>query len=131
MNKEGRKLIEFIEERGWSILNGSIKGDENGDITYLGGRGETIIDYVLGEWKMKERVEKLKVAEMIDSDHYMVVWIRVKVVWIRGKWRKERKREGERRVRKRGVWNEEGRREFSRRIGDVRDVGEKHSRRNR
>jgi hypothetical protein len=30
-NKEERKLLEFIEERGWGILNGSTKGMKKGN----------------------------------------------------------------------------------------------------
>lgn len=28
INREGRKLLEFIAERGWTIINGGMKGDE-------------------------------------------------------------------------------------------------------
>jgi len=31
MNKEGRVLVEFLEERGWGILNGCTVGDEEGN----------------------------------------------------------------------------------------------------
>lgn len=31
INKEGRRLIQVIEERGWQIFNGNIKGDEKGE----------------------------------------------------------------------------------------------------
>lgn len=41
VNGEKRRLIECIEKWGWSILNESVKGDEEGDYTYTGGRGET------------------------------------------------------------------------------------------
>lgn len=41
---KGRKLIEFLEERGWFIFNGSIEGDEEGELTYTGGRGKTVIE---------------------------------------------------------------------------------------
>jgi len=43
-NREGKKLIGTIEERGWGILNHSIKGDEKGEFTYLRGRERTVID---------------------------------------------------------------------------------------
>jgi len=46
-NKEGKKLISFLEERGWGILNGCKKGDEEGEYTFIGGKGCTIIDYIL------------------------------------------------------------------------------------
>ncbi|XP_070170412.1 golgin subfamily A member 6-like protein 22 [Polyergus mexicanus] len=30
-NREGRRLVEMLEETGWSIVNGNIKGDEKGE----------------------------------------------------------------------------------------------------
>lgn len=30
-NKEGRELIRGIEEVGWGMFNGSVKGDEEGE----------------------------------------------------------------------------------------------------
>lgn len=44
VNREGKRLIGFLEGRGWMILNGCIKGDEEGEFTYTGGRGNTVID---------------------------------------------------------------------------------------
>lgn len=32
VNKEGKRLVDFIEGRGWMILNGTIKGDEGENI---------------------------------------------------------------------------------------------------
>lgn len=40
MNGEGRKLVAFVEEKEWSLFNGNIKGDENGEFTFTGGEGE-------------------------------------------------------------------------------------------
>lgn len=55
MNREEKKLIEFIQGKGWVILNGNTKGDEEGKFMHTGGKGETVIDYILGdkeeEWK--------------------------------------------------------------------------------
>lgn len=31
-------LVEFLEERGWGIFNGSIKGVERGEYTFTEGR---------------------------------------------------------------------------------------------
>jgi len=28
INREGKRLVEYIKERGWVILNGGVKGDE-------------------------------------------------------------------------------------------------------
>jgi hypothetical protein len=32
-----------FEERGWSIWNGNIIGDEEGEFTFTGGKGSTVI----------------------------------------------------------------------------------------
>ncbi|KAH0817747.1 hypothetical protein GEV33_005045 [Tenebrio molitor] len=46
-NAEGKRLIEWIEENGWEVLNGNKQGDEEGEMTYVGSRGETDIDYAI------------------------------------------------------------------------------------
>lgn len=46
INREGKRLLSGIEERGWGIINGS-KGDK-GEWTYVGENGESVIDYVIG-----------------------------------------------------------------------------------
>lgn len=38
MNKEDRRLIEFIEEGGWMVFNGKVRGDEEGEFTFTGGK---------------------------------------------------------------------------------------------
>ncbi|KAL6265666.1 hypothetical protein P5V15_002463 [Pogonomyrmex californicus] len=43
LNIEGKK---FLEERGWDILNGNIIGKR--EFTYIGARGNSVIDYTLG-----------------------------------------------------------------------------------
>ncbi|KAJ3664923.1 hypothetical protein Zmor_000456 [Zophobas morio] len=44
-NKEENILWQIIEEIAWEILNGNKEGDEEGEWTYVGARGESIIDY--------------------------------------------------------------------------------------
>lgn len=39
INRDRKRLIEFIEERGWSVFNGRVKGDEEEEYTFTGGRG--------------------------------------------------------------------------------------------
>lgn len=72
INGEGRKL-EYIEKRGWTILNGNVKRNEEEEFTYTRGKGETIIDYVLGEEKIRDKVERLEVGERVDSDYHPLV----------------------------------------------------------
>jgi len=78
INKEGRILVKGIRERGWFILNGETKGDEDRNWTYTGGRGESVIDYILGEEEGREEIERLEVGDKVDSDHHPVV------VWMKG-----------------------------------------------
>lgn len=118
VNKEGKRLIDFIEGRGWIILNGTIKGDEEGEYTYKGGRGETVIDYILGDEEVAKRLEKIEVGERIDSDHHLVTaWIRVRV-------RRNRVRENNYETMRRGEWDEKGKEEFRKKVG-ILEVGER------
>lgn len=108
LNDEGRKLLQAIEEKEWVILNGSIRGDEEGEYTYTGERGETVIDYALGGREIVEEIEKLEIGEKVDSDHHPVI------VWIKGRVRKERVIKERRKIKKRGRWDVEGREKIQR-----------------
>lgn len=67
INCEGRRLINEIEGRGWTILNGS-KG-ENGEWTYVGENGASVFDYIICNQEAMEEIERLKVGSRTDSDH--------------------------------------------------------------
>jgi len=41
MNRKGKLLVDFLEERKWGILNGSKEGDEQGEYTFTGGAGNS------------------------------------------------------------------------------------------
>jgi len=73
INREGRILVDFLEERGWGIMNGSTRGDKQGEYTFSGGTGNTVIDYVMGNEEVRDRVRSLRVEDKIDSDHHPVV----------------------------------------------------------
>lgn len=70
MNEEGRKLVAFVEEKGWSLFNGNIKGDENGEFIFIGGKGNTVIDYVMRSEEVRERLAKMRVEDKMESDHH-------------------------------------------------------------
>lgn len=53
INKE--RLVGFLEERGWCIYNRIIRGDE-AEFTFTGGRGNSVIDYIMGNEEVKESV---------------------------------------------------------------------------
>jgi exonuclease III len=71
-NAEERKLIERIEENGWEVLNRNKQRDEEGGWTYVGSRGETVIDYGIVNEEAWERVEELRIEERAESDHLEV-----------------------------------------------------------
>lgn len=66
INGEGRRLVEFINERGWVIFNGGVEGDMEGVWTYTGERGNSIIDYALGNEDSREKVERLEIGENVQ-----------------------------------------------------------------
>jgi hypothetical protein len=39
-NAEGKRLMEWIEENGWEVLNGNKQEDEEGEWTYIDSRGK-------------------------------------------------------------------------------------------
>lgn len=57
-NRVGLRLCKFVKKMGWSILNGNVEGDEEGEWTYTGGRGNSMIDYVLGNEETRIKVER-------------------------------------------------------------------------
>lgn len=99
MNREGKELVEFIEDKGLSIFNESIKGDEEGEFTFTEGKENTVIDLVIDDREVKQRVELvwMVIGDRIDSDHHPVK------VWIKGKGEKETRGERERDVEQRRV----------------------------
>lgn len=55
-----------MDERRWLVANGNICGDEEGEFTHHGPRGDLVVGYVLaneeaveelGEFRLEERVE--------------------------------------------------------------------------
>jgi hypothetical protein len=68
-NAEGKKLMEWIDENGWEALTGNKQGDEEREWTYVGSRGETVIEYTIVNEEGWERVEKFTIGERVETDH--------------------------------------------------------------
>lgn len=69
-------MLRWIGEEGWGIMNGAKEEDKEGEVTFTGGRGETVIDYVIGDRTAWENIERLKVGDEVESDHQSVaVWM--------------------------------------------------------
>jgi len=94
----------LVEENGWSIYNGCMKEDEDGEFTFTGGRENSTIDYAIGREETREKIKSLEIGDRIESDHHPVE------LSMKGRTKKRRKR----RIRRewRGCWNEEGRQLF-------------------
>jgi len=65
----GRGFIDWISEKGWEILNGDTEGDWEGEFTYVGARGSSVIDYVVTSVNIGNRVRKFRIGDGVDSDH--------------------------------------------------------------
>ncbi|XP_067204108.1 regulator of nonsense transcripts 3B-like [Linepithema humile] len=89
-----------------------MEGNEKEEYTFIGGKGNTVIDYVMGNEEVRERIKKMEIGNEIDSDHQPVK------VRIRGEGRKKG---GAKKERKdgRGRWDEEEKRIFRRKLGKI------------
>lgn len=76
IGNEGRNLIEWVGEEGWYIMNGNVKGDWEVDFTYVGSSGSSVIDYVLINDNIVDKVEEFKMDVRVNSDH-MPLCIRI------------------------------------------------------
>lgn len=111
-NKEGRQLLEMTEEKGWSILNGNTEGDEKGEWTYVGARGNSVIDYAITNVMARDEIKKFKVEERIESDH-----MPLKVELIATTERQEKQEEEE--WREKRIWTEEGSQKYREQIKTI------------
>ena len=104
VGKEGKSLIEKIENKGWTILNGSTTGDEEGEFTFVGSRGHSVIDYAItneAAWKI---IGDFKVVERVESDH-LPICIRLQTEEKSGEMKEETEERNLKKVIE--VWNEE------------------------
>ncbi|KAL7295739.1 hypothetical protein TKK_0011083 [Trichogramma kaykai] len=47
VSNEEKVMMEVICKKGWNILNSNTDGDEEGEFTYIGPRGASVMDYVI------------------------------------------------------------------------------------
>lgn len=69
INKDGRELLSLVEERRWEIGNGNAREDEEGEWTYIGGRGESVVDYLIVNQEGWNKIKKFKIGKRTESDH--------------------------------------------------------------
>lgn len=69
-----------------------------------GERGESMIDYMVGDWRIRKGLERIGIAEKMDSDYHLITaWIRGRGVEV-GKGGTKHKGKG----RGSRVWTEKG-----------------------
>ena len=95
----------MVEERGWYILNGTKKGDEEGEYTYIRRNAAAVIDYVIVHLEGWERIEKIRIEARVESHHQPIG------VWLKSRIGKE-KRKNRKEVIEEEVWTEEARKEY-------------------
>lgn len=76
IGNEGRNLVEWIQEKGLYVLNGVMEGDWEGEFTYVGARGSTVIDYVMTNEKAYDKVREFRIDNRVDSDHMPMIVVR-------------------------------------------------------
>lgn len=68
-NTDGSHLLKMTEDRGWHIANGQTEGDEQGEFTYIGSRGATVIDFILTNTQSRAEIKRLEIGERTEADH--------------------------------------------------------------
>jgi len=55
---------------GCGIFNGNTRGDEEGEFTFTGGKGDSVIDFVIGDEEVRSLFARMRIGDRVDSDHH-------------------------------------------------------------
>lgn len=113
LNRQGKDLIEEIEELGLGIMNGNKRGDEEGEMTYVGRNGNSVIDYAICNVEAWDEVRNMKVGNRAESDHRPIEITMGKKIERRNK-RREESREVE-------DWTEEGCKKYQQKLKERKE----------
>lgn len=69
INSNGRKLLDFCERFSLTILNGRFETESNGEFTYIGPRGSSVIDYCLTSGGILMNIASFSIGTSCHSDH--------------------------------------------------------------
>jgi len=69
VDNSGKRFIDWINEKGWEILNGCMEGDWDGEYTYVRAKGCSVIDYVMVNERIGNRISRFRIGDRMDSDH--------------------------------------------------------------
>lgn len=75
VNREEKCCVD-----GWGrrSIDGNFERDTEGEWTY--GKGKSVIDYLVGDWRIRKGVERIMIEEKVESNHSITAWIRGKAV---------------------------------------------------
>lgn len=120
LNAEGRRLLELCEDIGGVIKNGNTRGDWEGNQTFVGGGGSSVLDLVIEvENERGSVIDELKVVPRIESDHLPVELL------IRRKAEREDRRKKGREKEYKLKWEVELEVEYARKMGEkAKELGE-------
>ena len=68
LNNAGKVMLEVLEQRNWSVLNGNVAGDLEGNFTFYGA-GQSVIDYMVVNPEALGRVKTMEVINRVESSH--------------------------------------------------------------
>lgn len=71
-DEEEKRMLSLIGDDGWLICNGNIRGDEEGEFTFVGKR-QTVIDYVIADDKVRSKMRSIKVDREVRSEYFPLI----------------------------------------------------------
>lgn len=80
INNQGKKLIELIEQFGGIVLNGRAGKDVQGEYSFCGSMGSSVIDYCICSYSLLQYVDDFAIASKPYSDH-MPLCLKIKTFY--------------------------------------------------
>lgn len=71
-NSEGEEMLELFEDYGLKILNGCKDGDWEGQVTHVGYRSQSVIDYGATNEDAWPHITSFQVGDRSESDHFPI-----------------------------------------------------------
>lgn len=69
INSQGKTLLKIVENLGGIFLNGRILGDLEGEYSFCGGMGSSVIDYCMCSPSLLQYIDKFAIRPKSFSDH--------------------------------------------------------------
>lgn len=73
INKRGEKLLLTVQENGWQLINGTTKGDPNGEFTFANHNGFSVVDICITDEGIMDSVSDFCVLSSHLSLHSPII----------------------------------------------------------